>query len=153
MYHSPGTTIFWMIVLLLYSDTYPETLLYIMMVNDMTFYRKLGGVIMSKTWNYDDICCANVTVKLLTCANNSPYNFENFVITYENAIEWVHTWFMKRTLNISKYASKRYYMGNWLAFRQCTAREHSVWNIGCVYPKGLKRVIKPVFPIKCGRKS
>ena len=37
-------------------------------------------------------------VDLLTCADNSPYNFENFV-NYENAIEKMHISFMKRALN------------------------------------------------------
>ena len=62
-------------------------------------------------------------VNLLTCANNSRYNFENFVVSYENAIEKVHTSFMKRTSNISKYTSSKLWHGQ-LAFRYYTTREH-----------------------------
>ena len=76
--------------------------------------------------------------RLVICANKSPYNFENCVVKHENAFEKLHTSFMKRILDISKYASSKILSGDWLAFRYCTTREHSLLNIGRVYAMGLK---------------
>ena len=68
-------------------------------------------------------------VDLLTCANNSPYNFENFVVTYENVIEKVHTSFMKRTLNISEHASNKILDGEFARFPLL----HNIWAFGVKY--------------------
>ena len=38
---------------------------------------------------------------------NLTYNSENVVVNYQNAIEKVHTSFIKTTPNISKYASNK----------------------------------------------
>ena len=60
---------------------------------------------------------------------NSTYNFEKFVVNYQNAIEKVHTSFIKATLNISKYASNKILYVE-LA---CFPLLHNAWAVGVKY--------------------
>ena len=47
---------------------------------------------------------------LLTCTNNSPYNFENFVVNYEIFIEKLHISFIKKHLiSVNMQVTKIFY--------------------------------------------
>ena len=81
-----------------------------------------NSCILIRLKDYDD------NVKLLTCTN-SPYNFDNFVVNYDNSIEKVHTSFMKRTLNISKYAGNKILYGELARFPLL----HNTWALGVKY--------------------
>ena len=90
-------------------------------------------------------------VDLLKCAKTFLYKFEYFVVNYENAIEKMHTSFLKRVLNISKYTSNKILHGELARFPLL----HDACELGVNYClrlcNGTKRIIKPVFPIRCGR--
>ena len=81
----------------------------------------------------------------MTCANNSPYNFEKFVVNYENAIEKVHTSFMKRTLNITQYASNKILYGELARFSLL----HNAWALGVKYWLRLCNGTKNVLLNQC----
>ena len=66
---------------------------------------------------------------LLSSAGNSPYVFENFTAEYKNEIEKVHTSFMKRTLNVSKYSSNKCMYGELARF----PLSHNAWGLGIKY--------------------
>ena len=66
---------------------------------------------------------------LLSSAGNSPYVYENFTAEYKNEIEKVHTSFMKRTLNVSKYSSNKCMYGELARF----PLSHNAWGLGIKY--------------------
>ena len=66
---------------------------------------------------------------LLSSAGNSPYVFENFTAEYKNEIEKVHTSFMKRTLNVSKYSSNKCMYAKLARF----PLSHNAWGLGIKY--------------------
>ena len=73
------------------------------------------------------------------------YNFENFVVNYENAIEKVYISFMKRTLNISKYASNKILYGELARFPLL----HNAWALGVKYCLCLCNGTKNVLLNQC----
>ena len=71
--------------------------------------------------------------------------FENFVVNYETAIEKVHTSFMKRTLDISKYASNKILYGKLARFPLL----HNAWALGVKYWLSLCNGAKNVLLNQC----
>ena len=68
-------------------------------------------------------------IDLLTRGNNSRYSFDNSFGKYGNDIERVHTSFMIRTLDISKYASNKQLYGELARFLLL----HNAWALGMKY--------------------
>ena len=66
---------------------------------------------------------------LLNFAGYSPYVFANFTAEYNNDIKKVHTSFMKRSLNMSKYSSKKCMHGELTKF----PLSHNAWGLGIKY--------------------